>query len=308
MFDIDALGRHEAELLRQEAGRIADTETALRSVLDGEMVVPLFTDREAPARLRVTAHPVSVRRRMALLVGVAAAVAAIALLATRNGDDAAPADQPPPTVPITVPATPTPRALFGKHDEQFVPGTYFITEVDGIATPRIFVTLGEGWANAWDDWGIGGVGPGAAGYLTFSRPDAVFVDSCHTSEGFHPGPLGTLDGLVAALSEQGGWTNVTPPTDIMVNGYAGKTFQRTAPYSFSGCGEGGAQNYRFSGWHLSGGGLSYYAPGEIETLRVLDLNGTIVLISSRLTPEDRQEPAAAELAAAVLDSIRIEQT
>ena len=37
----------------------------------------------------------------------------------------------------------------------------------------------------------------------------------------------TLDGLVAALSQQGGWANVTTPSDITVDGYAGKEFQRT---------------------------------------------------------------------------------
>ena len=40
----------------------------------------------------------------------------------------------------------------------------------------------------------------------------------------------TLDGLVAALTEQqGGWVDVTAPSDISIDGYPGKTFQRTAP-------------------------------------------------------------------------------
>ena len=87
MFDVDALGRHEAELLREEAARIADTETALQSVLDGDVLVPLVTHRDAPPRMAGTRHPVSVRRRMALLVGVAAAVAVVAVLAFRPSND-----------------------------------------------------------------------------------------------------------------------------------------------------------------------------------------------------------------------------
>jgi hypothetical protein len=81
MIDIDARGRHEAELLREEAARIADTETALQSVLDGDVLVPLVTRREARPRLAVARHPVSVRRRVPVLVGVAAATAVVAAIA-----------------------------------------------------------------------------------------------------------------------------------------------------------------------------------------------------------------------------------
>jgi hypothetical protein len=87
MIDVDARGRHEAELLREEATRIADTETALQSVLDDVVLVPLVTHREAPPRLVVTRHPVSVRRRMPVLVGVAAAVAVVATLAFLPGNE-----------------------------------------------------------------------------------------------------------------------------------------------------------------------------------------------------------------------------
>ncbi len=80
MIDVDARGRHEAELLREEAARIADTETALQSVLDGDVLVPLVTHREDRRRLAVTRHPVSVRRRIPVLVGVAAAAAVVAAL------------------------------------------------------------------------------------------------------------------------------------------------------------------------------------------------------------------------------------
>ncbi len=55
---------------------------------------------------------------------------------------------------------------------------------------------------------------------------------------------------------------------------------------------------------LESGG-SYYEPGEVETLRVLDLDGTVVVINTNLWPG----PTAAAHAefAAVLDSIRIDQ-
>ena len=63
----------------------------------------------------------------------------------------------------------------------------------------------------------------------------MYSDACHWSDGYHPGPVTTLDGLVAALTEQQGWADVTAPSDISVDGYAGKAFQRTAPADMSDC-------------------------------------------------------------------------
>ena len=52
-------------------------------------------------------------------------------------------------------------------------------------------------------------------------------------------------------------------------------------------------------------GWSYYADGEIETLWVLDVDGTIIIINTRVAAD---QPAAAHAEfAAVLDSIRIDR-
>jgi len=197
---------------------------------------------------------------------------------------------------------PPPRALFGSPDEQFVPGTYFVNEVDGSPTPRILVTIRAGWTNTAEGWGIG---QDDVGFITFSRPDSVFLDACHWSDGYHPGPVTTLDGLVAALSEQGGWVDVTAPSDISVDGYVGQAFQRTAPSEFTGC----AGPHPFRGWENEdedgNKGWSYYEPGEIETLWILDLDGTIIIINTRIGSD---QPAAAHAEfAAVLDSISIDR-
>ena len=119
--------------------------------------------------------------------------------------------------------------------------------------------------------------------------------------------IATVTGLVAALSQQGGWIDVSTPTDITINGYPGKTFQRTAPTSFTGCNHVG--DGRFKSFTDDGrlGGWPYYEPGEIETVQVLDLNGTVIMIASRLKQE-HQDAAAVAALADVFDSIRIEQT
>ena len=116
---------------------------------------------------------------LAGLLVVAAAMFAILLLTIRNEDPAAPVDQPSTTV--TVPGTP--RALFGTPDEEFAPGTYYVNDVDGAATPKIFVTLGQGWSNSSDGWSIVKEG---TGNVSFSRPDRVFLDACNATEGLHP--------------------------------------------------------------------------------------------------------------------------
>ena len=53
-------------------------------------------------------------------------------------------------------------------------------------------------------------------------------------------------------------------------------------------------------------GSGPYEPGEIETLRVIDIDGTLVVISTRALPEP-SAGATADFAADVLDSIRIER-
>ena len=279
-------------------------------------------------------------RRWPILIAAAAAVVLVGVLVLYDGDDVTPADQPSPTV--TVPPTTPPRAL---HDtppgERYVPGTYFVDEVNETPTARISFTIGDGWMAM-------SPGPeilqGDIGRIGFSRADRVFSDACHWSEarprpgsprdGYYPGPVATLDGLVAALSQQGGWVDVTAPSDISVDGYAGKAFQRTAPADLSDCStrppnfspEGNAAAYPqipvLRSWQsepIQFGG-EYYEPGEVETLWVLDIDGTVVVINTRmwpsvttgarLTPEARAlaGPSAAARAdsAAVLNSIRIE--
>ncbi len=215
--------------VRDSRSRVPFSDEAL-TMIDLETPVPTEPRRQGPRRVGVAA----------LLA--AAAVIAIVVVATR--DDAAEPSRPTGPDRDRAP-DPPPRALFGTPDEQLAPGTYFVDEVDGTPTPRIFVTIGAGWTNFDDGSGLGKTGArwygvltsleDDIGFITFSRPDRVYLDACHLDDGFHPGPVTTLDGLVAALSEQHGWADVTAPSDISVDGYPGKTFQRTAPAVLSDC-------------------------------------------------------------------------
>jgi hypothetical protein len=318
-LDLSVIERHhDADPRFREAVR-----TRLVGILDGTESLEVLDHRpvqsteeeatmidlETPSQ--TTAERKGPRRFVIAALLAAATVVGIALVVTR--DDATPADQPSPTVPA--PPTTPPRPL--PHDgEQIVPGTYFVDEVSGTPAPRIFVTVGNGWSvpsspiavlHLWS----------AFGYMDFSHPVAVYSDACHWEDGYHPGPVDTVDGLVAALSEQQGWAEVTAPFDISVDGYEGKAFQRTTPTDMTDC---SARRYRtrtsddvglypdFRSWENleeSPGG-SYYEPGQIETLRILDIDGTVVVISTALWPEP-SAAAHADLVADVLNSIHIER-
>jgi hypothetical protein len=284
---------------------VPDTWSRVQSKVRNRVPVQLkegvtMIDLEAPS---LTDGPRKGPKRV-LLAGllVAASVVGIALVAIYRGEPESPADQPSPTVtvPPTVTAAPTvpPQPLFATMgDQDLQAGTYFADEVAGHTTPRIFVTLGEGWTSVGGGLGIIN---DDVGVITFSRPEHVFADACHASEGLHPGPVTTLDGLVAALSEQAGWVDVTTPLDITVDGYAGKTFQRTAPGDFTGCNN--LSDAAFRGWNSSFYSTKY-EPNETETLLVLDLNGSIIVIQAH--GADRQDASPLAGQAAVLDTIRI---
>ena len=253
-------------------------------------------------------------------------------------------EQPSPTRTVTVPPTVPPRAL-PKNQRPLAPGTYYIDEVDGTPTPPIFATFGTGWGvcdecERWrlgkraaadthfDEMTLDEIQQHEMGGMTFSQPAAVFLDACHMNDlSYHPGPVTTLDGLVAALTEQQGWADVTAPSDISIDGYAGKAFQRTAPADISDCDtmpnnlpsylprvmRGSPPYPIFVSWlsepdleleRFSGSGP--YEPGEIETLWVIDIDGTLVVISTTALPEP-SAGAPADFATDVLDSIRIER-
>jgi hypothetical protein len=331
-----------AALQRRLAAIVAGTDP-------GSVTSPVQFSEEEVTMIDVkTTDPTEPRQKrpkrvvVAAILAAAAAVVAIAFVATSDVDVVTPADEPS----TTVPSTPLPRALPNTGGEQLVPGTYFVAandlpmfqfdEVTGIPTARILFTIDAGrWRSGFQDgrvigkWDIAEDGTGTIdlGFMVFSRPYAVFSDACHAGAAGDSGPVATVDGLVAALIEQRGWADVTAPSDISVDGYAGKAFQRTVPADISDCETAiygprtkpanlFTTSPRFRSWEGYPGGLfELYEPGEVETLWVLDIDGTVVVIHTRLLPSVTTGaralagPSAAARAdfAAVLDSIRIDK-
>ena len=256
-------------------------------------------DLEAPSRDRRTPEGAEAVVVAALLA--AAAVVAIALVATRNGRPREPADQPSPTV--TVPPTCRRERCSAPPTSSSRPGRTSSTRSTehrrrGSSSPsatggRTSTTVGASQRRR-------------IGFMTFSHPDRVFSDACHSSDGFYPGPVTTLDGLVTALSEQQGWAEVTAPSDISVDGYAGKAFQRTAPADFSDC------TTRTIVPKLGDRRLRRAAEVVLRTGRDRDLVGPRPRRHGRRHQHETVAGAIGEAAAvaefaAVLDSIRIDQ-
>jgi hypothetical protein len=226
------------------------------------------------------------RKRPVLLLAaavlVAAALIGVALVALRD-DATSPADQLATAAPL----------FASPYGSLLAPGTYAVDMVDGAAVTPFLVTVGEGWST-YEGWALT---KGDGQIITLSRPGRVPLDACQPDAGDHPGPLTTVAGLLAALHSQAGWVDVTDPVDRSVDGRTGKAFDRAVPADICGCAP------EFTGWAGPWGGTSYYPARDRETVWVLDLDGTPVVIETRLNTG--QPPEAAAEMADILDSVRI---
>ena len=91
-------------------------------------------------------------------------------------------------------------------------------------------------------------GPILSGFLNIF--DIVYADPCDYNKGVINPPTGpTVDDLVTALVGTKG--DVSPPTDITIDGYRGKQLTITAPSGFVGCTLSPDGNLRV--WELSVG-------------------------------------------------------
>jgi hypothetical protein len=130
--------------------------------------------------------------------------------------------------------------------------------------------------------------------VTFQIVDNVVAectDDQENAELLDP-PVGpSVDDLVAAISGMEGY-EATSPTDITVSGFQGKEFTLTAVTH--GCGATWATADRITGM----------GSGEINLLRILDVDGVRVVIAGAY---DAQTPEAAVAAfEQVMDSVQIE--
>jgi hypothetical protein len=213
-----------------------------------------------------------------------------------------PGGQPLPSQ--TASPTPSPLGLpVGDLELPLEPGATYITTDPFLV--RVTFTAPDGW-----------VGRLGAQYLAFTNPtgrdapaygvvfsiiDKVAADPCHFDQGFKDVPGSSVDALVTALTDVPG-LDASNPSDVRVDGYAGKQLTLTAPASFEGC-TLSPDGYVVE--QLLGTNHPFIA-GQRSRLWILDVDGQRLVIDLPEAPDQTaQERADAQ---AVFDSIRIVAT
>lgn len=226
----------------------------------------------------------------ALKFGLAAVVVAVAALIGINYlagagvggpgiGDPSPTAEPSPTVEST--PAPTPVGLLPE-------GPHVLTDgeaLEDVATLQMTVTVpGPDW------YGEPGGGilikndnpdaPDGAGMIVFFGDLYVYGDPCDWSTTRPDEPATTVDELVAALTAQAS-RGATEPVDVNVGGHAGISITLRVPddAEFAEC-----DDATFGSWGVPGSDPDPYRyhqdPGQIDTLYILDVDGTLTVIDT----------------------------
>ncbi len=273
-----------------ETGVTALPDRVLDDVLDQ---LPATRQRRAifwPARRRL-----EMNRALAFTLAAAAFVAIVligsALFALPGTGVGGPGDEPTPD------PTATPMPWPTGYGSDLAPGTYIS---DGPTPVRSVVTVPAGWLTC---------GVGRDEFAACSRPeqnagfavsliDNVVVDPCDASRTLLDPPVGeSVDDLVTAMSSLAGFT-ATDPTEVSVSGFSGKQFELRAPTS-PAC----ELNENGLGAWSSGDYINGVGPGEVNLVRIIDVDGVRVAITAAYQPYT-SAGVVAELRA-MLESARI---
>jgi hypothetical protein len=282
-----------------EEGATSLPDRVLDAVLDQ---VPATPQRRARwLAWRVFDMNATIRLAIGAAALVVAAIIGFSVLPSGSGVGGGPAATP---TPVPTP-TPTPIALPLNPQELTMTEHSTYLAGDPFQIPITF-TAPAGWS--------GKVGGPYAAYLDsgpsetetaaieLSLSQAIYADPCHDRGFLAPQPGPTVDDLAAALASLPGF-DATSPTAVTVDGYGGKQLTLTAPANFAGC-TLSPDGYRL--WQLPLGGILSFSPYQRTTLRIVDVKGKRLVVSSDTWPTT----SAQELAEVqgILESIRIERT
>ncbi len=185
------------------------------------------------------------------------------------------------------PPTPTPRA-FEESVGALEPGTY----VSSIESVAVTFTVPAGWNREPGSPEL--AGPIADdGGLSFWVVTDLFADPCRFELGtLDPPPGPSVDDLANALAAQPG-VDAAPPSDVVVDGYAGKYVEYTTPAE-TDCPSFGA-------WQTPSGAVLF--PSTDARYWVIDVDGTRLVMLAYLWDVATQQ-GSAELQA-IIDSVEI---
>ena len=192
---------------------------------------------------------------------------------------------------------PSPTASQPQSGGTLAPGRYGITPAPFLpGFPRVIVTVPAGYemlGSGNHAWALVKVGdePTEFSGLGVWIADTVYEDACRWTDADNPSLGPTVDDFMTALLAQpdrlGQVLPYDPAVDVTVDGYSGKRIETIVKYSpelfemfggFNECTEG-----EFRSWP----GRFHQAPFQIDDVRVLDVDGTRLIIATTYfdTPE-----------------------
>jgi len=273
--------------LREE--RHEDADRVLDAVFDQVPATPQRRSLWLARRIPIMSS--SIRIAVAAAVVVVVAFVGYRLIAGPSVGD----QSPSPSASVAPSTAAGPNVLPLGSDQPLSAGTYTLGEAFPVG---ITFELPEGWESC----SSGLLEMGACKASTDTEPGSgvaflivenVVADPCGPPNVLLDPPVGpSVDDLVAAISGLEGY-EATATLDINVNGFDGKQFTLTAPDN-EGCGATWVAEGRTNG----------VGAGEINEMRVLDVDGVRVVITGAYRPETSEEQLSA--IQQVIASVQIE--
>jgi hypothetical protein len=224
--------------------------------------------------------------RIALASAAIVAVALIGVSVFRSQNVAGPdsADPTPTEVPRTIP---------NQQGAALDAGTYAIP----MAGIQVTFTLPDGWSGWGGSTVVKNQGEPSAAHLGVFLVDQAYGHPCQWDGSLpplHPGY--EVDDLATGLANQE-LRGDALPTDVTVDGYAGKVLELTVPsdIDFTDCDQA-----EFRSWD----GRYHQGPGQRDSIYILDVDGTRLVIDAAYLP-DTPSADRAELQQ-IIDSIQID--
>jgi hypothetical protein len=221
----------------------------------------------------------------ALIAAVVVAGGVFAITTLRSNDRTTDVGTIVPSVaPTTIP-TVTGGAL--------EPGTYALRTLDPDfdASHRITIEVPDGYEGSDDGWAVLKLGRTGQMAVTAWVIGDVYGDACKWSSTLlDRAAVSSVDALVAALAGQRG-VRTSTPTDVTIDGYAGKYMDRTVP---AGTELDECNGAEFRPWLARDGGRRFLEPGQRDRLWIVDVDGVPLVIDASLGGPGTSAQARAE--------------
>jgi hypothetical protein len=188
---------------------------------------------------------------------------------------------------------------------ELLPGTHVLNYAsiggaDRYPTLSFTFTVPRGWSRVdvdglvWSDAGV---------RLLFSVPDNLYVDPCDPARGLRDPAVGpSVADLSTALAGVRAWT-VESRASGRFHGFSGDRLLLRSPADVSACSPADGDGPRLLHALGNPGYVNAHWDGERHDLRVLDVDGTRVVVDA-IASGDATPAATAELAA-IVDSVAI---